>query len=210
MDNMQNERAMGRLKEYVYFLNYGGVAAKDFRKLTELAAQLATQPLRDKALKAYRHKSGAMAYRHTAVMAFIRKTGPLLRRIARKYPSYDHLMVAGPRAGGALSCHTVPFRSVRDSEFYASYAKADFRDIVNAGLLSRIGRCKLESCRLFFHGRIGKRFCSDKCARRQMRQTPQFKERNRKDQRKHYDKYFRAKSVARGPRSKRTRTRKSG
>jgi hypothetical protein len=35
--------------------------------------------------------------------------------------------------------------------------------------------------------------------RKHMRQTPQFKKRNAADQRRHYDKYFRKKPLARGP-----------
>lgn len=72
-----------------------------------------------------------------------------------------------------------------------------FRRIVDAGLLLNIDRCKLASCRRYFHGRSGKRFCSDECARKAMRQTPEYKKKNAAHQKKHYDRYFRKKPATR-------------
>jgi hypothetical protein len=197
MDKMQNDRAMFCLERYVTWLNYGGAATEDFRKLTELAQAVARE-------------ESTGPNRQKAMLAWGRKTAPISRRIATQYPTFPDI-VGSPKRGGMPFFSSAPLRKrLRVNDLEACFAIGHFQELVAAGLLSNIGRCKLASCRRYFHGRTGKRFCSDECARKHMRQTPQFRKRNAEDQRKHYDKYFRKKPLARGPGSKQTPRRKSG
>jgi hypothetical protein len=185
------------LERYVTWLNSAGAAAEDFRKLTELAVAMVRE-----------ERTASDPYE--AMGRWQLKTYPISRRIEEKYPTYDSL-VSPLEPGGKPFFFTLPLRKrLRAHDATACSAKGYFRKIVAAGLLSNIGRCKIESCRRFFHGKIGKLFCSDKCLRKAMRQTPKYKQRNAGDQRKHYDKYFRAKPPARGSRSKQARRRKPG
>jgi len=183
------------LNRYVWWLNTPGAAAQDFRKLTELAQAMArleiarpnvpvTSRNRNRLISEHIHS------RHTAMLALERKAQPICRRIATKYLTFSEL-VGSRKPGGKPYFTRVPLRKhLRVWDLQACFAFGYLEQIMNAGVLSRIGRCKIDSCRRYFHGRIGKLFCSEQCLRKHLRQTPQFKERNRKDQRNHYDKMF--------------------
>jgi hypothetical protein len=176
LDN--DNRTTFLLATYVAWLNYEGVAAEDFRTLTELA-------------QCWAREASAGRYRRKEQMAWHRKTHPLCERITKKYPSVPHLLMTSPRSGAKLYVADIPrTKRARGREWEAWFAMSDFRKILDAGLLFNIGRCTLASCRQYFHGRIGKRFCSDECARKHMRQTPDYKKKNAEHQRAHYQKYF--------------------
>jgi hypothetical protein len=198
-EQLLHDYPMFCLDSYVRWLNYGGPAAADFRKLTDLATGMA----RDETIEPER--------RQKARMAWSRKTLPLWRKIARQYPIVDDLVLS-IKPGDPPFVSSSPLRErLRTHDLAACFAIGHFREILTAGLLSNMGRCQLESCGRYFYGRAGKLFCSEKCMRKNMRRTPQFRKRNARDQRKHYDKYFRnARRKPRGPESKQTRRRKSG
>src|SRR5580700_6489811 len=191
MDNTQNDRATHSLDQFVIWLNHGGAAAEDFRKLTELAQAMARDA-----------RTGPG--RHNARLAWHRKTTPISRRIATKYPTFDEIVLSLD-PGGQPFFSSAPLRKrLRTYDLEACFARGHFQELITAGLLSNIGRCKLESCGRYFHGRVGKLFCDAKCVRKHVRRTPQYRKRNAQDQRNHYDKYYRAKPLARGPGSKQT------
>jgi hypothetical protein len=184
------------LNGYVSWLNAPGVAVEDFRKLTELTQAMARLeiPLPDVPItnrNRLRLASERISNRHKAMLSLEQVTQPICRRIAKKYPTFSSI-VGSRKAGGVPFFERVPLREdLRGTwDLQACYAFGYLERIINAGVLGRIGRCKVESCRRYFHGRIGKLFCSDKCLRKHLRQTPQFKKRNREDQRNHYDKIF--------------------
>jgi hypothetical protein len=191
----------GLSTDYVAFLNQKGVPARDFCKLTEL-------------LQAWTREQSTRRLKYREEKAWFRKTHPLCERFGKKYRSDRLPCLTDPSTGSKILFLDVPAKKhkkrLSDRDVDGWYAWGHLQTIVNAGLLLNIGHCKLDSCGRYFYGRVGKRFCSDKHAREYMRRTPQFKERNRKDQRKHYDKYFRAKPLARGRGNKKTRSRKSG
>jgi hypothetical protein len=184
------------LDRYVVWLNSRGDAAEDFRKLTELAQAMERleTPLPTASLTNRNKNRLASEYiqsRHKAMMALELKAQPICRRIATKYPSFSDL-VGSRKPGGKPSFSRTPLRkNLRGTwDLTACFAFGHLERIIAAGVLGRIGRCKIESCGRYFHGRVGRLFCSEKCLRKHIRQTPEFRERNRRHQRNHYDKIF--------------------
>jgi hypothetical protein len=191
-ESILKDRATFCLQYYVIWLNSGGPEAEDFRELTELIAKA----LREKSEKV---KSTADD-RYKATLYWGRKTRPVIRRIAIKYPTVPEFCLP-PTPGEKPFFSATPLRKdLRGTwDLEACYAFGYLQEIVAAGLLSNIGRCELQSCRRYFWGRIGRLFCSDQCMRMHMRQAPQYKKKNATYQRKYYDKNFRAKPRARVP-----------
>lgn len=198
MKTIQNGRATHCLKHFVTWLNYGGAAADDFRQLTDLLKAMALDD------------TVGPERRHKARLAWSRKTLPLSRRIAKRYPIMDNFVLPLERGNPPFSS-SEPFRKqLQVNELAACNARGHLREIIAAGLLSKIGRCKLDSCRRYFCGRVGRLFCSDACMRKHMRHTPEFRKKNAEHQRAHYDKYFRKKPLTRGHRrNQQTRRRES-
>lgn len=185
------------LTRYVIWLNHGGAAAEDFRKLTDFVLAMARDktPARD---------------RYKASLAWARKTSRISQRLAEKYPTWREPVLSPKPGGMPFSAINMRFQErSRQHDLGACVARGHFEEILAAGLVLNIGRCKVETCRRYFWGKVGKFFCSDKCLRKEMRQTPSYKKNNAEHQRKHYDKYFRKKPRGRGRVSKQTRRRKS-
>jgi len=171
------------LDRFTLWLNCGGMAADDFRELTDLAVPFA------------REQKTGLSYK--GLLAWTGKMNPIARRIAVKYPTYP-IITSSLEPGGQPFFSLTPLRKrLRQDDLEACFAIRNFHELVSAGMLERIRRCEWQPCREYFHGRTGKRFCSQTCMRKHMRRMPNYRKRNAANQRKYYDKYFRKKPLAR-------------
>ena len=128
---MLEDRATFCLEHYVTWLDLGGAAAEDFRELTELL------------IKAAQDKS-TVRERYKASLHWKRKTDPVIRRITTKYPTFPGFAL-GLKPGDAPFFSAEPIRKdLRGTwDLTACHAFGELQEILAAGLLLNIGRCKL-------------------------------------------------------------------
>jgi hypothetical protein len=167
------------LERFLMWLNTEGAAAADFRKVTDLVVQ-----------RSIEKKSEWIEWKY--LRAWDRKIDPICRRIDKEYPTYS--VPFGPLTpGGRPYIDRRPVRKKfgpNDSDLEACFAKGHMFELFSAGMLGKIRRCEWQPCRLYFCGRVGKRFCSRACMRKHMRQTPEYRKKNREHQKAFYERYF--------------------
>jgi hypothetical protein len=176
------EFALERLLDW---LNWEKAPVDDFRKLTDLLVNRSLEV-----------GSGPLEYQ--AVVRWDRKIEPICRRIFQRFPTYSvPIFITDTRTGkGMPYIDRRPLRKdLRDSyDLSACFAIGHLFELFSTRMLGNIRRCEWQGvrragrrpsppCRRYFYGRLGKRFCSEACKRKNMRRTEKFQEMNALHQR---------------------------
>ncbi len=160
---------------FAYYLNSKMEVARAYRTIVESALAIAKfeRPpwtrLPGARWKAYLRETTKQRRR-------IRKAA---RWIAKMYPSQFNMVGEAPRFYMARE----PLRSgsPHSDRWLAATLEWDFETLVARGELLSVRHCALDKCgRYFFVGRRGQIFCSRPCSQKDMRQTEEWKKKNRK------------------------------
>jgi hypothetical protein len=188
MKKSHQERLEFALQRFLSWLNWKDAPVDDFRKLTDLIVKLSLEA-----------QSGPLGYQ--AAVRWDRKIDPICRRIAQRFPTYSVPVLLRE----TRTTEDVPYidrrplrKDLRDSyDLEACFAIGYLFELFSAGMLGNIRRCEWQGvrgagrrpsppCRRYFYGRLGKRFCSGVCKRKNMRRTEKYQEINALHQKVHY------------------------